>query len=119
MTRADTLLVLFALLFVGGSYYLAWQPSVPGSRLDVYQGNSLYKQQRLDEPAILHVPGKLGESVIEVNQGRARFQASPCTSKFCIHAGWLQHAGDVIACLPNGIHIQVHGGQSQFDALAF
>jgi len=119
MTPADKAVVLIALLAAGLSYYLAWQPSAPGTRVEIYQENTLYERHALDEPATLNVPGKLGDSVIEIDQGRVRFQSSPCTGKFCVHAGWLQQAGDVIACLPNGIHIQIHGGQSRFDAIAF
>jgi hypothetical protein len=119
MTLADKLLVLFAILVAASSYYLAWQPSTAGSYVKIYQPNTLYKQQSLNDTTRLHVPGKLGDSVLEIDQGRVRFQSSPCTGKFCVHAGWLQQAGEVMACLPNGIHIEIHGGESHFDALAF
>jgi len=119
MTLADKLLVFVVLLIVGSSYYLAWQPTMAGSHVEIYQGNMLYKKHDLTHNALLEVPGKLGDSVIEIDAGRARFQTSPCTGKFCIHAGWMQHAGDVIACLPNGVYLQIHGGQSRFDAIAF
>ena len=119
MTRADRLLMVAALILVGASYYLAWQPSAVGSHVAIYQKNTLFKKHSLSEADTIHVPGELGDSVIQVAEGRVRFQASPCQSKFCIHAGWLQQAGEVIACLPNGIHIQVEGGTTRFDALAF
>lgn len=119
MTLADKAVVIIALLAAGLSFYFAWQPSAPGTLLEIYQDNTLYERHSLNEPATLNVPGKLGDSVIEIDQGRARFQSSPCTSKFCVHAGWMQNAGDVIACLPNGVHIQIHGGQGRFDAIAF
>lgn len=119
MTLADKLLVLIALLLAGTSYYLTWQPASAGGYVDVYQDNTLYKEQSLENTALLHVPGKLGDSVLEIDHGRVRFQSSPCSGKFCVHAGWLQQAGEVMACLPNGIHIEIHGGQSRFDALAF
>lgn len=119
MTLADKAVVFIAVLAAGLSFYFAWQPSAPGTLLEIYQDNTLYERHSLNEPATLNVPGKLGDSVIEIDHGRARFQSSPCTSKFCVHAGWMQQAGDVIACLPNGVHIQIHGGQGRFDAIAF
>lgn len=119
MTLADKAVVVLALLAVGFSYYLAWQPSAPGALIKIYQDNELYQRHTLHESTTVHVPGNLGDSVIEITEGRARFRSSPCSSNFCVHAGWLQNAGDVIACLPNGVHIQIHGGLSRFDAIAF
>ena len=120
MTRADKAVVIVALLAVGFSYYLGWQPGAPGARVDIYQGDTLYERLSLSRSQTVHVPGELGESVIRIDEGRARFQASSCRSKFCVHSGWVQQAGGVVACLPNGVHLQIHGGpQSRFDALAF
>ena len=119
MTRADKFVVLVALLTVSWSYYWAWQPVVAGEQVEIYQGNTLFERHALSEHVTLNVPGNLGDSVIEIADGRARFQSSPCTGKFCIHTGWQQHGGDVTACLPNGISLQITGGQGRFDALAF
>ncbi|MGM0678620.1 MAG: NusG domain II-containing protein [Pseudomonadota bacterium] len=119
MTVADRLLLGIVLLIIAGSFYFAWQPSTAGTHMEIYQGNILYKQYDLHQHVSVQVSGELGDSVIEIDHGRARFRSSPCNSQFCVHAGWQQQSGDVIACLPNGIHIQIHGGESRFDALTF
>ncbi len=119
MTAADKIVVVFALLIISLSFYLSWQPAGPGDMLDIYQGNDLFQSHSLHEQATLRVPGTLGDSVVEIRDGRARFQDSPCQSKFCIHSGWLRQTGGIIACLPNGIILQISGGDSRMDALAF
>ncbi|MGD8407218.1 MAG: NusG domain II-containing protein [Thiohalophilus sp.] len=119
MTRADSLLMVFAMILVGTSFYLAWQPSEPGSLAVIYRQNTLVEELDLSKTTTVRVAGKLGDSIIQVADGRVRFQDSPCQSKFCVHAGWLHQSGEVIACLPNGIHIEVEGSSGRFDALAF
>lgn len=119
MTRADSLLMVIALILVGTSFYLGWQPSETGSQVAVYRQNTLVEELDLSEANTVRIAGKLGDSIIQVADGRVRFQDSPCQSKFCVHAGWLHQSGEVIACLPNGIHIQVEGSSGRFDALAF
>jgi len=48
-----------------------------------------------------------------------RFVQSPCTGKFCIHSGWLRHSGEVMACLPNGVFVELVGGERRFDSINF
>lgn len=65
------------------------------------------------------VGGPLGETVIEIHDGRARIVQSPCGKKICIRAGWLDAAGDVAACVPNRVSIALLGNDSRFDAINF
>jgi len=119
MTVADRIIVVIALLAVSFSFYLTWQPATPGETVSIYQGDHLYQRHSIHEHVTLHVPGKLGDSVIQIENGHARFEDSPCQSKFCVHSGWLQQSGDIIACLPNGISLQISGGNARLDAVLF
>ncbi|HEX6929013.1 MAG TPA: NusG domain II-containing protein [Gammaproteobacteria bacterium] len=65
------------------------------------------------------VAGPLGETVIEIREGRARIVASPCTKKICIRAGWLDTAGETTACVPNRVSVALLGDDPRFDALNF
>lgn len=65
------------------------------------------------------VNGPLGETVIEIRDGRARVLRSPCTRKICLRAGWLDAAGDAAACVPNRVSIALLGDDARFDAINF
>ena len=67
----------------------------------------------------LQVQGPLGVSIIEIKELRARFLESPCKGQQCVHSGWLETAGELTACLPNRISIQLLGRHPRFDAVNF
>ncbi len=77
----------------------------------------------VDYPAREHrkfsVSGPLGETVIEIRDGRARVLQSPCLRKLCIRAGWLEDAGDVTVCVPNRVSVALLGSDPRFDAINF
>jgi hypothetical protein len=53
------------------------------------------------------VAGPLGDTVVELRDGRARVVASPCTNQICVAAGAIQSHGQWIACLPNKVLVSV------------
>ena len=55
----------------------------------------------------VEIAGILGNSVIEIQDGRAFFKESPCTNKTCVHMGVVSAENDWAACLPNDIFIRV------------
>jgi hypothetical protein len=67
----------------------------------------------------VQVTGPIGESTIEIRAGQARFLSSPCPGQVCVHSGWLREAGQLAACLPNRISIQLLGSRLRFDATNF
>lgn len=68
---------------------------------------------------VVRVPGTLGETVIEIRDGRVRVVASPCAQKLCLRAGWLESAGDATACVPNKVSVALLGEDPRFDAINF
>jgi hypothetical protein len=55
------------------------------------------------------VVGPLGETVVEVRDGRIRVAESPCPHGICVRTGWTARAGDVIVCVPNRVVVRVEG----------
>ena len=119
MTRADWIAILFAAAILPVVYLYGWSADTPARLARVTDAQHHTNTIRLDHDQILHVHGKLGDSVLQIQAGRIRFIQSPCTTKFCIHSGWLKHNGDVMACLPNGVYVEVSGGESKFDSISF
>jgi hypothetical protein len=53
------------------------------------------------------VNGPLGDTIIEIKDGKARITASPCENKTCISAGAIDSAGAFVACLPNRVILTI------------
>ena len=53
--------------------------------------------------------GRLGETTVEVSEGRIRIASAPCRDKHCVKHGWARHAGEAIVCVPGELIIQLTG----------
>ena len=100
MTRADHLLLLIVICTLPLLYAQFWQQQGTASHIQVRAGNAAPVIAPLAADRTLHVHGPLGDSVIEVSKG-------------------LQAAGDMAACLPNRISLQIVGARPRFDSINF
>lgn len=119
MTRADWILLAVAAVLLPMLYTALWQEAGVADSIAVRSTGGEPLTASLARDQDLTIQGRLGTSTIEIRAGRARFSDSPCTAKVCIHTGWLQHSGEVAACLPNGVSLQLTGGVRRFDAINF
>ena len=104
----DILILALAAAGVGASYGAFWASRV---------GRQVVEQVALDTDRELTVQGAIGVSHLTVHDGRIRFTESPCPGRYCIHAGWLSRTGQVAACLPNGIVVEILGDEREYDAI--
>lgn len=119
MTRADWLSIALALVLLPVLYWQLWQPGEAGERVRIITRDNHVDTQHLHQAQHVDVAGRLGNSELQIAAGKVRFVASPCTNKYCIHSGWLSHSGEIAACLPNGVLIEVVGGHKKYDAINF
>jgi hypothetical protein len=119
MTRADWIAIVLALTLLPVVYVYTWHADTRATEARITDADHHTRTIRLDHDQILHIHGKLGDSVLQVHNGMIRFIQSPCTTKFCIHSGWLKFDGDVMACLPNGVYVEVFGGEKKYDSINF
>lgn len=120
MTRADLIVVAFALVLLPSLYMTLWGGGGPGDTVRIVDASGTETIASLGEARTLAFDGPLGESIIEIRDGAARFVASPCRGKHCIHAGWQRDGGDVTACLPNRITLAVApAGPPRYDSINF
>lgn len=74
----------------------------------------------LDSDRTVAVPGPLGDTVVAIRQGQVRVLSSPCTEKICVKSGAIARPGQWIACLPNGVIVDIQGGaREKVDAYSF
>ncbi|MCK5480009.1 MAG: NusG domain II-containing protein [Gammaproteobacteria bacterium] len=119
MTPADRILLVLVICTLPFLYARVWFPDEQARYVRIQAGNEEPIAAELSPDRKLQVHGPLGDSVIEIKESRARFLASPCTGQQCVHSGWLEAAGELAACLPNRISIQLLGRHPRFDAINF
>ena len=118
ITRADKILIicLFALnviLFARMDF-----SQRAGSWVVIEVNHKEVKRLPLSQNQVVHVTGPIGETEVEIKDGKARVLKSPCNRKLCIKSGYIQYADRFAACLPNRVVVRVLGGtQRGIDAV--
>lgn len=115
----DKIVLVLASCLVVSLYWLIWTGHDEADLVQLSVADATPEQISLHLDRTVTAAGKLGDSVLEVRDGRIRFLSSPCPNQICVHAGWLANAGDVAACLPNQVSLQVLGNQGFFDSINF
>lgn len=120
-TLADRIIFGVALGALVWSYTYYWiGESLMADYALILVTNQTPKRVDLQHTQQISISGRLGQSIIEVSDGRIRFIASPCRNKQCIHVGWLTTTSDFVACLPNQVSIELHRFETtKFDAIAY
>jgi hypothetical protein len=116
---ADAVVVALAALLVGAAWASLWRGGGPAEYAQLTAPGAPERRLALSRDQQLEVQGRIGASRLEVRDGRVRFTDSPCVGRYCVHAGWLSRSGQVAACLPNGVVVEVTGGDREYDAVSF
>ena len=111
MTRADWGLLLLLCTLLPALYWHLWQPERFSLEAVVRSEGEHALLIPLHPDRHLVVSGPLGNSRLEIRGGRIRFLTSPCRQ--------LKSPGEIAACLPNRISIQIPGADPRFDAMNF
>lgn len=120
MTRGDWLILVLMMALVGTSTGVLWgDDGGAPARVQVRVSGELVQTLPLNRDRRLRVDGLLGESELEIRDGRVRFVDSPCSNQQCIIRGWVHRSGDMVACLPNRVSVSIVGEQRWFDAVNF
>ena len=114
----DYLVIALGLLLVVYLFKTLWH-SEHAAKIQIRQGNQIVATLSLNQDRLMDVAGPLGVSKIEIKQGKVRFLSSPCTNQYCVHQGWLNHAGQAAICLPNRVSLELLGTQKSYDSLNY
>lgn len=111
---ADILLVLI-IIGVGIFFCFSNSKSMFANKILVKASDKQYEFS-LKQNKVYEVEGKIGNTKIEVIEGKVRVIESCCANKTCINQGF----GQTIVCLPNEVIINVinEDGENEFDAVA-
>jgi hypothetical protein len=119
LKRGDWLSMVFGLALLLLVYGLFWRLGGHGAEVQVLVDGRPWARLSLFQNQDLYVPGELGISHIQVQEGRVRFVDSPCTGRQCIQQGWLSEGGESAACLPNKVSLIIPADDARFDTLNF
>jgi hypothetical protein len=114
----DYLVIIASFIAVIFMFQQFWS-FAPASKLKIRLGNTIVGTYDLNQTRELAIKGPIGIANISINQGKVRFKQSPCRNQYCVHQGWLSHAGQVAICLPNQISLQLMGAKNGYDSLNY
>lgn len=114
----DWLVIGVSLGLVVLSFFTLWSQQ-PATTLRIRAGDTVIGEFSLMQTKQLNVKGKMGVSIIDIQQGKVRFKQSPCNSQYCVHQGWLQRAGQTAICMPNQVSIELIGATQTMDTLNY
>lgn len=114
----DWLTVIFSMVLIVFLFQTLWSHQ-HATKVQIRLGNKIYATYNLNLQREVHVHGPIGDAVIHIAQGKARFAKSPCHNQYCVHQGWLTHTGQVAICLPNQISLELIGEEKPYDSLNY
>ncbi len=114
----DAVIFSLCLFLVLISIFYALRKKSGRDVLLVFAGDEKYIYP-LTRDGVYEIPGKIGVSVIRVEDGKARFLDSPCPNKTCVASHPVSKNGEWAACLPNDVFIRVESSSDDLDAVAF
>ena len=105
------------LILLAGGVLIAWL-AFSGrdgpERVVIKQSGQVYRELGLRLNTVVAVPGPLGETLVEIRDGRVRVHSDPSPRQLCVRQGWLQ-PGEVAVCLPNRVSVEL--GRAGYDSL--
>lgn len=123
MTKRDLILIMvlvlialasFAVPYLGvkGQGNIAAEISADGKLVQHIDLQSVMQQEEFS------VPGPLGNTIVQIQEGRARIIESPCPDKICVRTGWIKLAGQTAICVPNRIILRIVSEDKKIDSIS-
>lgn len=93
----------------------------PGAMVRITQDGQQVGLYPLDEPRTLRYESDHGGyNVVVIQDGAVRVSEASCPDQICVRKGATNQTADPIACLPNGLIVEVIAGEdtSQLDGVS-
>ncbi len=105
MKKADFILIASAIILAG--IMLAFFFNKKGSVATVYCQGEIYKT--VDLKTSENMTFTVNNVEIQIENGKIRANNSTCHDKVCVKQGFIEKAGQTVACVPNGVVIVISG----------
>lgn len=114
------ILGVIAAVCVAGLVFLSLHRQ-PGAMVRITQDGQQVGLYPLDEPRTLRYESDHGGyNVVVIQDGAVRVSEADCPDQICVRKGATNQTADPIACLPNGLIVEVIAGEdtSQLDGVS-
>lgn len=113
MIRKGDIILLVALLFVGGLfwYFLAPDDNTDDAKVVITMDKEVYGEYPLDEDKKIQVRENGHKNIIEIKDGKVHMIDSDCHNQDCVHQGTISRKNESIVCLPNKVVVSISGGE--------
>jgi hypothetical protein len=108
-TLVDRIIFIFLIVISITGIFIFREFFPSGSLVNISARNRTVYKLPLDEDRLVSVRGSLGNSIVEIKDGKVHMKDSPCPRKLCVKQGWTDRGS--ITCLPNGVVVTVSGDQ--------
>jgi len=109
LTLADKILVAgIACMSIVSLLSLQWLAK-PGAYAIIDEGGHDHYRFNLNENKLIICHGPIGETVIQIQDGKARVLRSDCPNQICVNSGTIDRAGQIIVCVPNKVLLKIQG----------
>ena len=114
LLAGDILILVLGLALVA----VLWQRQAGSldGRVVIRLDGRVFAEASLRLDRTLAVPGPLGESRVEIREGRVRVAADPSPRQLCVRQGWIPPGGAAV-CLPN--RVAVENAAAGYDSLSY
>ncbi len=114
----DWLALALGMLLTGWSFVVLWQGE-QAEKAIVRSGGKIVGEFSLAENRTVSVAGPLGVTLIAIHERRARVAQDPSPRQYCVKQGWLARQGEMAACLPNQVSVELAGTKKLYDTLSY
>lgn len=118
MKWGDGLVIIIGTIAVIVLFKALWLGEA-ANKVQVRAGDQIFSTLSLNQQRTLEVPGPLGNTVVAIDNGRARVVSDPSPRQYCVKQGWLDQAGQVAMCLPNQVSVELLGSKKLYDSLNY
>ena len=128
MTMPDTMLHYirpgdWLTLLLGGTAVvmlslMLWSGDM-ADRAIIRSGGKIFSVVPLSHDQRIEVRGPLGNSIVAIQNRKARIASDPSPRQYCVRQGWLQRAGEIAICLPNQVSVEMAGSRKKYDSLNY
>ncbi len=114
MKKLDYMLIGIYFVLAMGIFWFSFQhPSVEDSYVEIYLDNTLWGTYELPSSGYRDIVVKgRGENTIRISHDGVCVLHSNCKGQLCVHQGWIYNSRSVIACVPNGLLVQIVSADS-------
>ena len=105
MKRKDWVLLVF-LLLIGFMPFLFFK-SEKNNVAQITVDGKVHNELPLDKNAVYIVKSNFGENKVIVEDGCVFVENADCKDKVCVKTGKISKSGEIIACLPHKLLIEV------------